>query len=128
MTSKLDDEEELSRCFELLSTSNVDKKARREAMDRIESASSSSSRLLLTKTNSIEALVDVAKRDAVDSIRTRALQTLSNLFDSSTCTLNSVLASATAAGTVIVVQLVCDRFSQESSEDNRSVINHCVVH
>ena len=125
MESKLDDEEELSRCFELLSTSNVEKKARREAMDRIELASS---RLLLTKTNSIEALVDVAKRDAVDSIRTRALQTLSNLFDSSTCTSDSVSAAASAAGTVIVVQLVCDRFSQESSEDNRSVINHRVVH
>ena len=118
MESKLGDEEELSRCFELLSTSNVDKKARRCAMDRIESASTSSHSQLLTKTKSFEALADVARRDPVDSIRTRALQTLSNLFDSSVCTPDSDLL-ATAD---VVIQLVCDRFSQESSEDNKSVL------
>jgi hypothetical protein len=113
MELKLDEDEELSRCFELLSTSSVDKKARRNAIDRIASASSST--WLMTNT-SIEALTDVARRDPVDSIRTRALQTLSNIIDSSS---SSALESS-AAATACTIKLVCDRFSQESgSEENR---------
>ena len=78
-----DEEEEFTRCFQQLSTS-VDKKARRDALKQLVTRVADG--LLSVPTTlwtNLDTLVRVADEDTVDSNRANALQTLLNLFDTS---------------------------------------------
>ena len=104
-------EQELSLCFQQLSTS-VDKKTRRDAVNRL--ARVEATAVSSTLWTNLQVLVSAAKEDSVDSIRAGALQTLLNLFESSSCP-----EMITTANGNVVIEMINNRIATEPSEDNR---------